>query len=269
MYRIWKRWLPGRLRRRLMVGFYEAAARADRGGELAFLNHGFDDDAAPEGLDLPDDPAGRHGALLYERLAREIEWRGCRVLEISAGQGGGADWLFRSCRPKQIIGVDIACAAVARATERFGRDGLSFEVADALDLPFSAGAFDIVVNVESSLNYASFEKFLAEVDRVLAPGGHLLLADYRSQRKRVAFEAAVSGLGYETIWSGDMTAGVLAGFDATAAAKRDLIDRTAPRPLRPLARRVADLAEDGTASGRQRFADGRRVYLGFALRKPG
>ena len=135
-------------------------------------------------------------------------------------------------------------------------------------LPFGDDSFDIVVNVESSLNYPSMKRFLDEVDRVLSPGGCFLLADYRSRNKRPAFEAAVDALRYDVVWRGDMTSGVLAGFDGAASAKQALIKSAAPRWLRPILRRVADLSEDGTASGRARFADGRRVYLGFVLRKP-
>ena len=54
--------------------------------------------------------------------------------------------------------------------------GLDFVVGDAGRLPFSAAAFDAVINIEASHGYPAFPRFLAEVARVLRPGGPLLLS---------------------------------------------------------------------------------------------
>jgi ubiquinone/menaquinone biosynthesis C-methylase UbiE len=42
---------------------------------------------------------------------------------------------------------------------------------DAENLPFPQVSFDAVINVESAHCYGSIERFLAEVHRVLRPGG--------------------------------------------------------------------------------------------------
>ncbi len=60
--------------------------------------------------------------------------------------------------------------------------GLSFETGDAQAMPFADASFDIVFNVESSLNYPDFDAYLREVDRVLKPGGRFLIADYRRRK---------------------------------------------------------------------------------------
>ena len=57
--------------------------------------------------------------------------------------------------------------------------GLAFVCGDAQSMPFPA-SFDAVVNIESSHCYESMDAFLAEVCRVLRPGGQFFFADLRS-----------------------------------------------------------------------------------------
>jgi hypothetical protein len=93
--------------------------------------------------------------------------------------------------------------------------------------------------------------------------------DYRNQRKRLLVDAALGHLNYKIIWQADLTAGILRGHALTRQAKADLVDTRAPRLLRGLPRRFADLDEDGTASGRERFESGCLAYFGYVLQKPG
>lgn len=269
MYKLWKRALPPGLRDAAMIAFYDRLARWDDQGRLAFLNHGYAPANAPDALDLSaEDEPRRYWIQLYERIARPGDWQGKRALEVSSGPGGGVDWLARAHGPATMTGLDLAATSVERATARFGRPGVAFVRGDAQDLPFPDAGFEIVINVESSLNYPNFAAFLAEVDRVLAPGGQFLIGDYRSAKKLPTFEADLASLGYETLWREDLTPGVARALALTQSAKAALVDEVAPRWARRLVRRFADLEEDGAASGRRRFETGQRVYLGYALRKP-
>lgn len=270
MYKIWKRVLPPRLRHRLMVAWYDRLARSDAEGALPFLNHGY---APPEGppdtLPLaPEDKANRYWIQLYHCLASQVDWRDARALDVSCGPGGGSDWLARTFYPAEMTGIDIAPATVALANRQYARKGLVFQTGDAENLPFPPRSFDIVINIESSLNYLDFAAFVRSVDHVLAPGGHFLIADYRNQRKRLLVDAALNDLNYKTIWQADLTAGILRGHALTRQAKMDLVETRVPRLLRGVVRRFADLDEDGTASGRERFESGRRAYFGYVLQKP-
>ena len=51
---------------------------------------------------------------------------------------------------------------------------------DAENLPFPDESSDAVVNVEASHIYPHFERFLAQVTRVLRRGSHFLYADFRN-----------------------------------------------------------------------------------------
>ena len=53
-------------------------------------------------------------------------------------------------------------------------------VASLKSMPFPVSSFDAVVNIESSHCYESMDAFLAEVCRVLRPGGRFFFADLRT-----------------------------------------------------------------------------------------
>jgi ubiquinone/menaquinone biosynthesis C-methylase UbiE len=54
---------------------------------------------------------------------------------------------------------------------------MDFVHGDAQSLPFADESFDVVINIEASHGYPDFPRFLAEVARVLRPGGRFLYAD--------------------------------------------------------------------------------------------
>jgi ubiquinone/menaquinone biosynthesis C-methylase UbiE len=66
------------------------------------------------------------------------------------------------------------------ANENYGSDEIEFIQGSAERLPFGDEDFDVVINIESSHTYGSVARFLSEVERVLRPGGYLLLADLRT-----------------------------------------------------------------------------------------
>ena len=70
---------------------------------------------------------------------------------------------------------------------------MDFVHGDAEKLPFPDQSFDAVINVESSGAYPHFSRFLAEVARVLRPGGHFLYADLRPANSIAEWEAALAG----------------------------------------------------------------------------
>src|SRR5262245_45298137 len=131
-------------------------------------------------LEPADDP-DRHWVQLYHHVAGAIDLRGSRVLEIGSGRGGGSSFIKRYLKPAHMIGMDLSKHAVEWSQKRHRLDGLEFRVGDAEKLSFDDGTIDAVINVESSHCYPSFDKFLAEVHRVLRPGGHFLYADFRAQ----------------------------------------------------------------------------------------
>ena len=102
---------------------------------------------------------------------------GRRVLDVASGEGYGSFLLASVAR--SVVGVDVSAAAVEHARTRYRAGNLEYLVGRAEELPISGPArFDIVVSFETieHLGEAEQSRFLAEVKRVLVPGGTLLVS---------------------------------------------------------------------------------------------
>ncbi len=98
-----------------------------------------------------------------------------RVLEIGAGNGALLARL--SPRIASGLGVDASRGMVDRARARFGRlPNLRFESISGPVLPAEDASVDVVISM-LSWRYLDWDPMMAEVRRVLAPGGKLLVVD--------------------------------------------------------------------------------------------
>ena len=97
-----------------------------------------------------------------------------RVLDIGCGTGGPARYLAHTfgCR---VDGIDLTPELIEAGqvlTERCGlSDWVTLQLGDALDLPYSDQAFDVVWCQNVTMNIADKAGFLTSVYRVLKPGG--------------------------------------------------------------------------------------------------
>jgi ubiquinone/menaquinone biosynthesis C-methylase UbiE len=93
-----------------------------------------------------------------------------RVLDVGSGDGGVARLLRQ--RVGEVIAVDV------EPSERWrDRDGISFTVADAEQLPFGDGEFDVIHSKDSLHHMDDPERAIAEYRRVLKPGGAALIIE--------------------------------------------------------------------------------------------
>lgn len=118
------------------------------------------------------------GEMVYEHwhrylFARSLA-RGQRVLDVASGEGYGTDLLATVAA--SAIGVDLSAEAVAHANARYGCDGLSYIAASCTDIPLPEASFDLIVSFETIEHIHEQEAFLAEVDRLLAPGGLFIIS---------------------------------------------------------------------------------------------
>ncbi len=86
-----------------------------------------------------------------------------RVLDLGCGVGHS----YEELAPRETVGVDVAAAALADQRRET-------HVADMRSLPFADGTFDSVVSIQSIEHVPDPERVLAEVVRVLAPGGRAI-----------------------------------------------------------------------------------------------
>ena len=161
--------------------------------DVLLLNYGYEEDP-PMALPLAaSDEPNRYSIQLYHRTATQVDLSGKQVLEVSCGHGGGASYLMRTLRPASYTGLDLNPAGIDFCRKRHNLPGLDFVHGDAENLPFADESFDAVINVEASHRYPDFPRFLAEVARVLRPGGHFLYADFRRRHLDFAeWEAAMA-----------------------------------------------------------------------------
>lgn len=248
-----------------MVSWYDAVARLDHDGELLFMNHGYQSEAA---LDLPAElEPYRYPIQLYDLLGREVDWANKDALEVSSGLGGGTVWISRRYSPRTLCGLDLASRQVRKCQQRFGLFGINYTAGDAQAMPFPDANYDIVLNVESSLNYPNFDVFLGEVFRVLRPGGYFLFADYRRTDKLPRMKAKLLQSRMEVIWLRDITSGIIAGMEKEDIRKAELIERKAPRLLAGSITNFAGLGA-GKFNEKQLFTRGEKTYIAAILRKP-
>ncbi|WP_371155157.1 bifunctional 2-polyprenyl-6-hydroxyphenol methylase/3-demethylubiquinol 3-O-methyltransferase UbiG [Jannaschia sp. 2305UL9-9] len=115
--------------------------------------------------------------LVPGRLAwfdRHIDWNGKHVLDLGCAGGFMAEAL--AARGATVAGIDPAAEAI-EAARRHARDmghAIRYDVGVGEALPYGSAAFDAVVCVDVLEHVADLPKVLAEVTRVLRPGGTFL-----------------------------------------------------------------------------------------------
>ncbi len=124
----------------------------------------------------PDDSTGQAALELhlerYRFAAREA--RPGRLLDIACGVGYGTRLVADEAPVKvAALGVDISPEAISYARTRYGRPGVDFRVADALEFE-DHERFDTVVTLETIEHLPEPSKFVARLIGMLRPGGVLL-----------------------------------------------------------------------------------------------
>lgn len=107
------------------------------------------------------------------------------VLDVATGTGRLPLALFRDHFRGHVTGLDLSLGMLRRARSRLADYGerVSLVWQDASHLPFDDGTFDAVASLESLEFMSQPRQVLAEMVRVLAPGGVLMLTN------RVGYEA--------------------------------------------------------------------------------
>lgn len=126
-------------------------------------------DAGADGYD-PRHARDLARAARIERPMLEAVRGARRVLEIGVGTGR----LLAQVEAPVRVGVDVAAGMLAHAVRR----GLRVVRAHAEQLPFTDGSFDAVISGGGVLRYVDTQRTLAEIARVLTPGGRAALHQF-------------------------------------------------------------------------------------------
>ena len=107
--------------------------------------------------------------------ARIRKWKPSRLLDVASGTGDLALEIQDQCPQCEVIASDFCAEMLAHAASR----GIAKTiVADALKLPFKDQEFDVVTVAFGLRNMADYPAALREMNRVLKPGGRLLILDF-------------------------------------------------------------------------------------------
>ncbi|MDA0767928.1 MAG: ubiquinone/menaquinone biosynthesis methyltransferase [Verrucomicrobia bacterium] len=118
--------------------------------------------------------------LWRKKVGRMVAgWEPKRILDVATGTGDLALEMQKVCPEAEVIGSDFCEEMLVHAKRRGVRETL---VADGLNLPFGNGSFDVATVAFGLRNMASWDEGLAELHRVVRPGGQVLVLDFSLPR---------------------------------------------------------------------------------------
>lgn len=162
------------------------------------------------------------------QAVEHINNRRGRVLEVGVGTGISLPHYRRDLR---VVGIDLSAEMLARARRRVARHGLAHVEAvhemDAGALDFAEGTFDIVVAMYVLTTVPDPARVMAELERVCAPGGEVIIVNHFSAEKgaRAWAEKRLAPLAALLGWRPDFPLETVTGQDRLRLVER--------RPLKP------------------------------------
>lgn len=129
------------------------------------------------------------------RNTRQVQWEipalvralripgDVRILEVGCGRGIALPVLDRLCSPRRLVGFDIDEELLVEAADNLREHGTEAELrqGDVRRMPFADEAFDVVIDFGTLYHIARPQAALAEIARVLAPGGTFVYETKASQ----------------------------------------------------------------------------------------
>jgi len=109
-------------------------------------------------------------------LAATLAQPDSRALDLCCGTGDLTAELLRFSRGR-VVGSDFSHTMLTRALRKC--EALFVE-ADALQMPFASGQFDVITAAFGFRNLANYRRGLEEIYRLLAPGGRVAILEFNS-----------------------------------------------------------------------------------------
>jgi tocopherol O-methyltransferase len=159
-----------------IAGFYDRSSKLweDVWGE--HMHHGYY---------IPEDRTD-HKQAQIDLIDQVLNWAGAsdsvqNMVDVGCGIGGSSRHIARKlgCRAQ---GITLSPYQANRANELAKEQGLdgqtTFQVADALAMPFEDNTFDLVWSLESGEHMPDKVKFIDELFRVATPSGRIIIVTW-------------------------------------------------------------------------------------------
>ncbi len=173
------------------------------------------------------------------RVLGHHDLRGKSVLDIGCGAGGIDVALVATHGAGYVTGIDVEDPVITHARLLVARHGLSSRIGLCKvapgPLPFPPGTFDVVFSKDSIVHITDKHALMAEVFRVLKPGGWFLASDWLighdgAPSPEMAAYIAAEGLDFGMASPARYVAAMqAAGFTDTATVSRNEWYRTQAR----------------------------------------
>lgn len=139
---------------------------------------------------------------MYDRIPKII--KGKDVLEIATGPGLLAKHVAHAAN--RMIATDYSDGMIAEARKGVYPKQLTFEIADAENLPFADNSFDVVLIANALHVMSNPEKALREIDRVLKDKGILIAPNFVNHKRGLISNVwsgvlRIAGIRFEHQWS--------------------------------------------------------------------
>ncbi|MGQ7792357.1 class I SAM-dependent methyltransferase [Faunimonas sp. B44] len=161
--------------------------------------------------------------------ARAVSRPGAHILEVGVGTGIALPAYDRGCR---VTGIDLSHEMLMRAAGRIREDRLSnvtgVAVMDAARLGFADASFDAAVAMFLITVVPDVPGVLAEMERVVRPGGDVVLVNHFAARSgpRAAIERFMAPHAHRLGWHPDFPIEAVTGQTRLA-----LVETTPMSPL--------------------------------------
>ena len=124
----------------------------------------------------------RFGCEYADKLSAR-GFRGGRIIDVGCGPGATALVLAERFPNSQVLGVDLSEPLLRIATQHAQDAAMGervrFEKVDAHELPYDDDSFDVALTLNTVHLVTDPVRTLNEIERVLAPGGFVFIADLR------------------------------------------------------------------------------------------
>lgn len=114
-----------------------------------------------------------------------------KVLDVATGTADVALMVHKMLQPQQVTGIDISDGMLEVGRKKVAKAGLShiiqLENGDSENMRFTDAAFDAITVAFGVRNFENLEKGLAEMYRVLKPGGQVVILEF-SKPRQLAFK---------------------------------------------------------------------------------